>query len=168
MAERDGSAAEKTPALSSLRLRVASFRTSPPALATAALGLALLFIAASFLLTQPDGKGGARAVSVVLAGPAAYHALPEFVADLKTSRAKAHFLQLVVVLEAPEQALAKVREEEARIISDVQTRLREFERQELAGSAGAERVRREVLAVIDRHVAPEKRRSVLFTKFLLD
>lgn len=166
MAERDGSAPERTRVLSPIRLP--SIRISALGLATAALGLSVTLTAAALVLTRPDGKGGARVVSMVLAGPAAYHALPEFVADLKTSRARAHFVQLAVVLELPEHAVEKVREEEVRIISEVQTRLREFERQDLAGAAGAERLRREVLAIVDRHVVPEKGRSVLFTKFLLD
>jgi flagellar basal body-associated protein FliL len=166
MAERDGSAPKKTRALA--RFRLPQLRISALGLATVALGLALALTAGALILTRSDGKGGVRAVSVVLAGPAAYHALPEFVADLKTSRARAHFVQLAVVLELPEHAMEKVRQEEVRIISEVQTLLREFERQDLAGAAGAERLRREVLAIVDRHVTPEKGRSVLFTKFLLD
>jgi flagellar basal body-associated protein FliL len=166
MADRDGSAAERIRALSNLRLP--SIRISAVGLASAAFGLSLTLTAGALVLTRPDGKGGARAVSLVLAGPAAYHALPEFVADLKTSRARAHFVQLAVVLELPEHAVEKVREEEVRIISEVQTLLREFERRDLAGAAGAERLRWEVLAIVDRHVVPEKGRSVLFTKFLLD
>lgn len=170
MAERDGSAAEETPALSRLsRLWRFRLRISPTGLAAAGLSLALALSAASLVLTRPDGKGGVRAVSVVLSGPGVYHALPEFIADLKkTARAKTHFVQLAVVLEAPEQVLAKVREQEVRIISDVQTLLRELERQDLAGAAGTERLRREILAVVNRHVAPEKGEAVLFTKFLLD
>lgn len=170
MAERDGSAGEETQAQSRLS-RLSRFRprTSPTGLAVAGLSLALVLSAASLVLTRPDGKGGVRAVSVVLSGRAVYHALPEFIADLKkTTRSKAHFVQLAVVLEAPERVLAKVREQEVRIVSDVQTLLREFERQDLAGAAGAERLRREILAVVDRHVAPEKGEAVLFTKFLLD
>jgi flagellar basal body-associated protein FliL len=166
MAEMDGSAAEKTRVLS--RLRLPSIPISASGLATAALGLALVLTAGAVVLTRSDAKGGVRAVSVVLAGPAAYHALPEFIADLKTSRARAHFLQLAVVLEVPEHVMEKVRQEEVRIISEVQTLLRECERQDLAGAAGVERLRREVLAIVDRHVVPEKGRSVLFTKFLLD
>jgi flagellar basal body-associated protein FliL len=165
MADRDGSAAERIRALSNLRLP--SIRISAVGLASAAFGLSLTLTAGALVLTRPDGKGGARAVSLVLAGPAAYHALPEFVADLKTSRARAHFVQLAVVLELPEHAVEKVREK-VRIISEVQTLLREFERRDLAGAAGAERLRWEVLAIVDRHVVPEKGRSVLFTKFLLD
>jgi flagellar basal body-associated protein FliL len=165
MAEMDGSAAEKTRVLS--RLRLPSMRIDAWGLATAALGLSLALTAGALVLTRSDGKGGARAVSLVLA-PAAYHALPEFIADVKTSRARAHFLQLAVVLEVPEHAVEKVRQEEVRIISEVQTLLREYERQDLAGAAGVERLRREVLAIVDRHVVPEKGRSVLFTKFLLD
>lgn len=166
MGDRDGSVAERTRALS--RFRLPSIRISALRLATAALGLSLMLTAGALVLTRPAGKGGARAVSIVLAGRAAYHALPEFVADLKTSRTRAHFVQLAVVLELPEHAVEKVREEAVRIVSEVQTRLREFERQDLAGAAGAERLRREVLAIVDRHVVPEKGRSVLFTKLLLD
>ena len=119
MAERDGSAGEETQAQSRLS-RLSRFRprTSPTGLAVAGLSLALVLSAAS----------------LVLSGRAVYHALPEFIADLKkTTRSKAHFVQLAVVLEAPEQVLAKVREQEVRIVSDVQTLLREFERQDLAG-----------------------------------
>lgn len=168
MVERDDSARGKTLALSKLRLRGIPIAPSPQLLSTAALGVALAVTAASVVLTRPDGKGGARTVSVVLTDPAVFHTLPEFVADLKTTRAKAHFVQLAVVLEVPERALARVREEEVRIVSDVQSLLRDLERPELAGAAGAERLRREVLAIVDRHISPGKGRAVLFTKFLLD
>ena len=60
------------------------------------------------------------------------------------------------------------RRDEAQILSDLQTRLRELQREDLAGAAGLERVRRDMVEVVDRHIAPARVSGVLFTKFLLD
>jgi flagellar basal body-associated protein FliL len=150
-----------------LSARLSTGLLRPDCIAAAGLAASLLLAAAAVLSTLPGEKGGSRAVTVAI-GAIGYHVLPEFVADLKTSRSKSHYLQLAAVLELPEEALARLRANETAILSEIQTRLRELQREDLAGAAGLERVRRDIAEVVDRHIAPSQARDVLFTKFLVD
>ena len=166
MVETDGSHVARTlSAKMTARLPAALLR--PDCIAAAGLAVSVLLAAASVLSALPAEKGGARAVTVAI-GSISYHPLPDLVADLKTSGSRSHYLQLAAVLEVPEEALARLRAEETRILSDVQTRLRELQREDLAGAAGLERVRRDIVEVVDRHIAPARASGVLFTKFLVD
>ncbi|MGE5441814.1 MAG: flagellar basal body-associated protein FliL [Bacteroidota bacterium] len=166
MVDSDGSDVARTlSAKVSARLPTALLRSD--CIAAAGLAASVLLAAAAVLSALPTEKGGSRAVTVAI-GSIGYHVLPEFVADLRTSRSRSHYLQLAAVLEVPEEALARLQAEETRILSDVQTRLRELQREDLAGAAGLERVRRDIAEVVDRHIAPSRARDVLFTKFLVD
>ena len=166
MVETDGSHVARTlSAKMTARLPAALLR--PDCIAAAGLAVSVLLAAVSVLSALPAEKGGARAVTVAI-GSTSYHPLPDLVADLKTSGSRSHYLQLAAVLEVPEEALARLRAEETRILSDVQTRLRELQREDLAGAAGLERVRRDIVEVVDRHIAPARASGVLFTKFLVD
>ncbi len=166
MVETDGSHVARTlSAKMTARLPAALLR--PDCIAAAGLAVSVLLAAVSVLSALPAEKGGARAVTVAI-GSTSYHPLPDLVADLKTSGSRSHYLQLAAVLEVPDEALARLRAEETRILSDVQTRLRELQREDLAGAAGLERVRRDIVEVVDRHIAPARASGVLFTKFLVD
>jgi flagellar basal body-associated protein FliL len=128
-----------------------------------------LLVAPAVLLSVPDGeKGGARAVVAAIAGPPAYHELPEFLADLKTSRTREHYVQLAAVIEVEQENVARLQAQQAHIIADAQTALRDLQRQDLAGAAGVERLRGVFISIVDQHIAPARVRSVLFTKFLVD
>ena len=166
MVETDG--LHVAPTLSAkMTARLPAALLRPDYLAAAGFAASLLLAAASVLSALPAEKGGARAVTVAV-GSISYHPLPEVVADLKTARGRSHYLQLVAVLEVPEEAIARLQADEAHILSDLQTRLRELQREDLAGAAGLERVRRDMVEVVDRHIAPARASGVLFTKFLLD
>jgi flagellar basal body-associated protein FliL len=166
MVETDGSRVLQ--ALSAkLGGRIPPVLLRPDCIAAAGFAASVLLAAVSVLSALPAEKGESRAVTVAI-GSVSYHPLPEFVADLKTSRNRSYYLQLATVVEVPEEALARLQAEEAHIVSDVQTRLRELQREDLAGAAGLERVRRDIAAVVDRHIAPSRVSEVLFTKFLLD
>jgi flagellar basal body-associated protein FliL len=142
MVDSDGSDVARTlSAKVSARLPTALLRSD--CIAAAGLAASVLLAAAAVLSALPTEKGGSRAVTVAI-GSIGYHVLPEFVADLRTSRSRSHYLQLAAVLEVPEEALARLQAEETRILSDVQTRLRELQREDLAGAAGLERVRRDI------------------------
>jgi flagellar basal body-associated protein FliL len=162
MVETDGSHVART-----ISARIPTALLRPDRIAAAGFAASVLLAAASVLSALPAEKGGSRAVTVAI-GSISYHLLPEFVADLKTSRSRSHYLQLTAVVEVPEEALARLQAEETHILSDVQTRLRELQREDLAGAAGLERVRRDIAEVVDRHIAPARARGVLFTKFLVD
>jgi hypothetical protein len=156
------------PALTARAFPLPALVRRPAFLASVGRVASLMLAAATVIATIHGEKGGARAVTVALGGSTSYHVLPEFVTDLKTSRSRPHYLQLAAVVEVQEEAVGKLQAQELRILSDVQTRLRDFQREDLAGTAGLERVRRDIAAVVDRHIAPARVCEILFTKFLLD
>jgi len=128
--------------------------------------LALLAIAIATAL--PDHKGGARAIALPVQEPVTFQILPEFVADLKSFKARRHHIQLQWVVELPGELVPKLIAAQAPILAEVQARLRELSPGELAGSAGIERLRGDILGIVNHHLAPEHARTVLFSKFLVD
>jgi hypothetical protein len=140
----------------------------PLTLALAGLAASLLLAPIAILLTLDDSKGGARAVAAAISGPITYLELPEFVADLKTSRARTHYVQLSAVVEVAEDSVEKLQAKQMQILAEVQISLRDLQRQDLAGAAGIARLRGVFTSIIDRHIAPANTHSVLFTKFLVD
>jgi hypothetical protein len=125
-------------------------------------------VAAAAITAAPDDRGGVRAVTARLAGPLTHHKLPEMIADLKPMGRKTHYVQVVAVIELPEDAVPMLIENEAPIIAAVQTRLRDSDRKALVGSEGVQKVRNEMIAIIDQRIAPHRVHAVLFTRFLLD
>lgn len=140
-----------------------------PVLAMVAVpALMLLLLGTGLVLFPPNSDSNQGTVVIAIAGPISYHEFPEFVADLRTSRRRVHYVQLAPVVEIAEEGLVKLRAEQAAIIADMQISLRDLRRQDLTGSAGVERLRSVFAGIVDRHIAPEKVSSVMFTKFLVD
>jgi flagellar basal body-associated protein FliL len=166
MNERD--APEDSSPPTKRRIPVPAVVLRPEVWGAAVVLVALALFVAATLSAIPDQRGGARAVVLPMAGPITFHALPELVADLKGSRSRAHYVQLAAVVEVAAESVGKLREKEVEITAAVQARLRDLSTTDLAGSAGVERLRADVLAVIDEHLSPAKARTVLFTRFLVD
>lgn len=140
----------------------------PLVLALAALLLSVLGVAAAALTSLPNDRGGARAVTTQLAGPLTHHQLPEMIADLKPSGRKTHFVQVIAVVELPEDAVPVLQQQETAILAEVQARLRDRDRPALIGTRGTEQLREEMISIVDARIAPHRVNAVLFTRFLLD
>lgn len=101
-------------------------------------------------------------------GPPIYFELPEMTVDLKPGRNRRHYVTLIVVLELAEEGdKARLQELQPRIVDAFQSYLRDHARANLVGKAGAERVRLELLTIINDLMAPARVRNVLFNKILL-
>lgn len=111
---------------------------------------------------------GERGVSVDLGGPLTYHPLPDLIADLKPSAKRSHHIKLVVVVQIPAQQLPRLTEKQVEIIAAIQTELRELSVEEVAGSAGVDRLRTLILDVVNRSISPAQARTVLFTQMVVD
>jgi hypothetical protein len=147
--------------------RMRSLRRRPDRLAVAGLVASILLAGTSVISATRVEKAGARVVAVAVGSTASF-VLPEIVADLRPSRSKSHYVQLAAVIEVPEEALHTIQTGEGHVLSEVQSLLRDLQREDLAGAAGIELVRRGIRAVVDRHIAPARTQAVLFTKFLVD
>ena len=96
-----------------------------------------------------------------------YHEVPPFLADLKTGTCRASYLRLAIVVELPETALPRIKEQETVILDTVQAHLRENERAMLVGKEGTERLRFDLLRIINQTIAPAEANAVLFREFVL-
>ena len=101
-------------------------------------------------------------------GPSVYFELPEMKVDLKPSKNRRIYINLIVVMElADEEGKARLQEFQPRIVDAFQSYLRDQDRADLVGKAGAERVRLEFLTIVNSIMAPARLRNVLFNKILL-
>jgi flagellar FliL protein len=106
-------------------------------------------------------KGGKDAAPT---GPVAFFDMPEMIVTLNTStKAKAAFMKIRLSLEVPQSSeIPKVQAAMPRIVDNLQGYLRELRVDELKGSAGAYRLKEEMLTRIKAAVAPAKVNAVLF------
>ena len=97
-------------------------------------------------------------------GPVAFFDMPEMIVTLNTSaKSKAAFMKIRLSLEVPQSSeIPKVQAAMPRIIDNLQGYLRELRVEELKGSAGAYRLKEEMLIRIKAAVAPAKVNAVLF------
>jgi flagellar FliL protein len=97
-------------------------------------------------------------------GPVAFFDMPEMIITLNTAtKAKAAFMKIRLSLEVPQSSeIPKVQAAMPRIVDNLQGYLRELRVDELKGSAGAYRLKEEILTRIKLAVAPAKVNAVLF------
>jgi len=136
----------------------------------AGIGLVATLAVVVLLAAAPIGANTANRDSVTLGlgGPLVYHPLAPFMADLTPTKGTTAFLRLVVVVEAPQSAVGALKDHDVAITAAIQSQLRGFRRAEVVGSEGADRLRGELRAIINRTIAPAEVRTVYFTEILLD
>lgn len=113
--------------------------------------------------SQPAPKQNA----VIDLGPPVYVDMPEKTVDLKVAECKSPYLRFQMTIEVPQKSQPAVAAKQIQIMDAVQQALRSFERQEVTGVEGSDRVRNASRRVIDEIIAPEKINGVLFKKFIV-
>lgn len=97
-----------------------------------------------------------------------YHDLPEFVADLKvTNDSRPPFLKLQLTVQIAEMDLPILIEREPKIIDRVQRLLREQTRLDLTGAEGSERLRADIVIIMNQTLDPAQVHNVLFRQMVL-
>jgi flagellar FliL protein len=116
---------------------------------------------AEVVAAPEPAKGAAPPAST---GPVAFFDMPEMIVTLNTStKAKTAFMKIRLSLEVPQSSeIPKVQAAMPRIVDNLQGYLRELRPEELKGSAGAYRLKEEMLNRIKLAVAPAKVNAVLF------
>lgn len=107
-------------------------------------------------------------VTLDLGQPNVFHDLPPFIADLKPGDGKPHYIKLGISIEVPHGDGEAIAESAADIRDAIQVRLREYERGDLEGKVGAERLRADLLALINQTMAHTPAYDVLYREFILD
>lgn len=98
----------------------------------------------------------------------AYHDLPEFIADLRiTNDSRPPFLKLQLTVQVAETDLNTLIELEPKIIDRIQRLLRNQTRLDLTGSEGSERLRSDIVLIMNQTLEPAVVHNVLFKQMIL-
>jgi len=118
-------------------------------------------------IEQEEGEDASHEEEPIELGTPIYYEIPEFVADLKVNECRAPFLKLSLTIQIDQNDKAIVDERQPKIIDRIQMHLREQERQDLVGEAGAESLRADIVLIIDATIKPSKVQNVLFKSMVL-
>ena len=137
-------------------------------LAAAIVAIAIAAGGVSYLVWGGDEDEGPGTATIDLGGPLVYRELPEVLADLQPEGPTTHHIKLQIVAELPEDYVSMMSKHEIGVIDAVLAHLRTQRRDDLTGEAGAERLRSNLLAVINGEIAPAQARTILFKRYLMD
>jgi len=97
-----------------------------------------------------------------------YYTLPEFLVNLNSSGKQSSFLKTTVILElAHQDDVPQIEANLPRLLDMLNTYLRELRPTDLAGSAGIQRLREELLLRANKTLAPTKINDVLFKEIIV-
>lgn len=97
-----------------------------------------------------------------------FYTLPEFLVNLNTSTKQSSFLKTTIILELPNATDVIIVEANLpRLVDAMNTYLRELRSSDLAGSAGIQRLREELLLRANKALAPLKINDVLFKEIVV-
>ena len=97
-----------------------------------------------------------------------YYTLPEFLVNLNTSGKSSQFLKTTVILEVAKATDVPLIEASLpRLVDSINTYLRELRSSDLAGSAGIQRLREEILLRVNKSIAPTQINDVLFKEIVV-
>lgn len=116
------------------------------------------------------GKDGEEEVSRVTEGPdgVLFYAVPDFVVNISTGNGRPAYLKLKLTLETKDQATVDALEPALPRVMDAFTGfLRELRMEDLSGSAGAYRLRLELLRRVNLAIAPAQVDAVLIEEMLV-
>ncbi|MDX1974883.1 MAG: flagellar basal body-associated FliL family protein [Rickettsiales bacterium] len=134
-----------------------------------AIGLVILLAAgggAYYFLGM--GKHAEEAQIAKSAEKRVYYNMPEFLVNLNSGGKQASFLKITVVLElASQQDVLTVEANLPRLFDTLNTYLRELRAADLAGSAGIQRLREELMMRSNQVLAPTKINDILFKQIVV-
>ncbi len=94
--------------------------------------------------------------------------VPEILLNLRNASGKSSFLKISITVQAPNEEIGKVVEKlKPLLIDQFQEYLRGLDVEDLAGSAGIERVRSELLTRTNNVISPAKASNVLIPSMLI-
>lgn len=97
-----------------------------------------------------------------------YYTMPQFLVNLNSSGKSQVFLKTTVVLEvAKDTDIPFIESNLPRLVDGVNTYLRELRSSDLAGSAGIQRLREEILLRVNKAITPVQINDVLFKEIIV-
>ena len=97
-----------------------------------------------------------------------YYTMPQFLVNLNTSGKNQIFLKTTVVLEVKKDTdVPFIESNLPRLVDAINTYLRELRSSDLAGSAGIQRLREEILLRVNKALVPVEVNDVLFKEIVV-
>ena len=100
-------------------------------------------------------------------GKPVFFALPEIRTDLKTNECRAPFMRAAIHVQLSPEDASRLEENQDQVMDGILTHLRDQERQNLVGKAGSERLRFELVQVIENKLKPIKVHTILFKELVV-
>ncbi|MBO6946689.1 MAG: flagellar basal body-associated FliL family protein [Rhodospirillales bacterium] len=100
-------------------------------------------------------------------GKPVFHPLPEIRTDLKTGECRAPFLRAVIHVQLMPDDVARLQETEMQVMDAILTHLRGQERQNVVGKEGSERLRFELVQIIQNIIRPAQVHTILFKELVV-
>ncbi len=117
---------------------------------------------------EEEGAPGPHGVVVTEGDGVVFAALPEMLVNITTADGRPAYLKLRLTLEAPDhEAIAALEPQVPRITDQFTGFLRELRTDDLSGSAGAYRLRLELLRRVNLVIAPARINAVLIEEMLV-
>jgi flagellar protein FliL len=97
-----------------------------------------------------------------------FYTLPEFLVNLNSGTKQSVFLKTTVILELSSQSdVARIESNLPRLQDGINTYLRELRSSDLAGSAGIQRLREEIMLRVNKAISPVQVTDVLFKEIVV-
>jgi len=109
---------------------------------------------------------GSRMAFLNLGAPE-LHQFPLLKADLRTDKCKSALLKAVMVVQLAGEDMKRLQSLELRVLDGVTQYLRDKERHELVGRKNAEKLRSDIIRIINTLMAPSTIQAVFFKEFIL-
>lgn len=100
-------------------------------------------------------------------GKPVLHTLPQIRTDLKSGECKAPFLRAIIEVQLSPEDIPRLEEAQEQIMDGILTHLREQDRQSVVGKAGSEKLRFELVQIIENIIRPANIHTVLFKELIV-
>ncbi len=100
-------------------------------------------------------------------GKPVFHPMPEIRTDLKTGECRAPFMRAVIHVQLMPEDVSRLQNAEMQVMDAILTHLRGQERQHVVGKEGSERLRFELVQIIQNIIQPARVHTILFKELVV-
>lgn len=100
-------------------------------------------------------------------GKPVFHPMPEIRTDLKTVECRAPFMRAVIHVQLMPEDVSRLQDAEMQVMDAILTHLRDQERQNVVGKEGSERLRYELVQIIQNIIQPARVHTILFKELVV-
>lgn len=100
-------------------------------------------------------------------GKPVFHPMPEIRTDLKTGECRAPFMRAVIHVQLMPEDVDRLQDAEMQVMDAILTHLRGQERQHVVGKEGSERLRFELVQIIQNIIQPARVHTILFKELVV-